>query len=158
MVFCLFFVFWDRVSWTNCSDWLQTTILLISASWVAKITGVSHQHPATKSYLTHLPPSTISLSECGLWCGVGRWLAQLLTYHPAQCSKYSTSYPQGHIPQTPVYAWNHGSYGGLCRPCFVLYISMVKFNLHIRCSVSWYSNQNVFCSHLLPTNWMPLPV
>jgi hypothetical protein len=26
--------------------WLQTMILLISASWVAKITGVSHRHPA----------------------------------------------------------------------------------------------------------------
>jgi hypothetical protein len=26
--------------------WLRTTILLISASWVARITGVSHQHLA----------------------------------------------------------------------------------------------------------------
>jgi hypothetical protein len=36
----------DRVSWTICLGWLQTAILLISASWVAGITGVSHQHPA----------------------------------------------------------------------------------------------------------------
>jgi hypothetical protein len=35
-------VFWDRVSWTICPCWLQTTILLISVSWVARITGVSH--------------------------------------------------------------------------------------------------------------------
>jgi hypothetical protein len=27
-------------------DWLQTVILLISASWVARITGMSHQRPA----------------------------------------------------------------------------------------------------------------
>jgi hypothetical protein len=38
--------FRDRVSWTICPGWLQTSILLISASWVARITGVSHQHPA----------------------------------------------------------------------------------------------------------------
>jgi hypothetical protein len=37
-------IFWDRVSWTICPRWLQTTILLISASWVASITDVSHQH------------------------------------------------------------------------------------------------------------------
>jgi hypothetical protein len=35
-------VFWDRVSWTICLGWLQTTVLLISTSWVARITGVSH--------------------------------------------------------------------------------------------------------------------
>jgi hypothetical protein len=38
--------FQERVSWTICPGWLRTTILLISASWVARITGVSHQHPA----------------------------------------------------------------------------------------------------------------
>jgi hypothetical protein len=35
--------FWDRVSRTICPGWLWTVILLISASWVARITGVSHQ-------------------------------------------------------------------------------------------------------------------
>jgi hypothetical protein len=30
------------VSWTICLGWLQTTIILISASWVSRITGVSH--------------------------------------------------------------------------------------------------------------------
>jgi hypothetical protein len=34
--------FWDRVSWTICPTWLQTVILLISASWIARITGASH--------------------------------------------------------------------------------------------------------------------
>jgi hypothetical protein len=34
--------FWDRVSWTIYPGWLWTVILLISASWVARITGVSH--------------------------------------------------------------------------------------------------------------------
>jgi hypothetical protein len=40
-------VFWDRFSRTICLGWLWTTILLISASWVASITGVSHWHPAS---------------------------------------------------------------------------------------------------------------
>jgi hypothetical protein len=34
--------FWDIVSQTICQSWLWSTILLISASWVARITGVSH--------------------------------------------------------------------------------------------------------------------
>jgi hypothetical protein len=36
----------DRVSWTVCPGWLWTMILLISASWVARITDMSHKHPA----------------------------------------------------------------------------------------------------------------
>jgi hypothetical protein len=38
--------FQDRVSRTVCPGWFQTTILLISASWVARITGMSHWRPA----------------------------------------------------------------------------------------------------------------
>jgi hypothetical protein len=34
------FFFWDRVLWTVCPGWLQTTILLISAS--ARVIDVSH--------------------------------------------------------------------------------------------------------------------
>jgi hypothetical protein len=45
VLFCVGF-FWDRVSWTICPGWFQTTMLLISASWVARIIGMSHQHPA----------------------------------------------------------------------------------------------------------------
>jgi hypothetical protein len=37
--------FWSGISQTICLGWLQTTILLISA-WVARITGLSHQHLA----------------------------------------------------------------------------------------------------------------
>jgi hypothetical protein len=36
--------FWDRVSFF-CPGWPQILILLISASWVARIAGVSHQCP-----------------------------------------------------------------------------------------------------------------
>jgi hypothetical protein len=39
-------VFRDKASWTVCLGWLQTTILLITASLVARIIGVRHRHPA----------------------------------------------------------------------------------------------------------------
>jgi hypothetical protein len=38
--------FQDRVSQTLCLGWLQMTVLLISASQVARIAGVSHWHLA----------------------------------------------------------------------------------------------------------------
>jgi hypothetical protein len=39
--------FRDRVLWNYiCLGWLRTKILLISASWVARITGMSYQHLA----------------------------------------------------------------------------------------------------------------
>jgi hypothetical protein len=40
--------FWHGVSQTICLGWLQTAVLLISASWVARIIGVSDQCPAGK--------------------------------------------------------------------------------------------------------------
>jgi hypothetical protein len=42
----LWWVFQDRVSQTICLGWLRTVILLMSASWAARITGVSHCCPA----------------------------------------------------------------------------------------------------------------
>jgi uncharacterized membrane protein YcfT len=36
--------FRDRVLHTVCLGWLWTMILLISAFWVARITGMSHLH------------------------------------------------------------------------------------------------------------------
>jgi hypothetical protein len=45
-VLFLWRIFQDRVSRTICPGWLWTMILLISASWVARIIGMSHQYPA----------------------------------------------------------------------------------------------------------------
>jgi hypothetical protein len=47
--------FRDRVSWTICSGWLWTLILLICASWIARITGVSHRCRAksVEPFITH---------------------------------------------------------------------------------------------------------
>jgi hypothetical protein len=46
-----FFFFWDKVSQTIFLGWLWTGILLISASWVGRITGVSHQCPVNRLFL-----------------------------------------------------------------------------------------------------------
>jgi hypothetical protein len=47
--------FRDRVLWTICLGWLCTVILLISASRVARITGMSHQCPVNyPNILLHL--------------------------------------------------------------------------------------------------------
>jgi hypothetical protein len=46
--------FQDRVLRTICLVWLWATILLISASWVPKITGMSHQRPVTSLFISHL--------------------------------------------------------------------------------------------------------
>jgi hypothetical protein len=39
--------FWERISQTICLGWLQTAILLTSASWAVRIIGVSPWCPAT---------------------------------------------------------------------------------------------------------------
>jgi hypothetical protein len=49
VLFCAGY-FQDRVSQTLCPGWPRTVILLIFASWVARITGVSHWPPAKKPF------------------------------------------------------------------------------------------------------------
>jgi hypothetical protein len=49
VLFCEGFC-WHRVSWIICPGWFQTSILLISASWVAGITSVRHQCPKYYSW------------------------------------------------------------------------------------------------------------
>jgi hypothetical protein len=59
--------FWYRVSWTICSGWLWTVIFLISASWVARITDVSHLCLALFEVLVtelSLSPSHFQLHVC----------------------------------------------------------------------------------------------
>jgi hypothetical protein len=43
--------FWDKVLQTICRGWHWIVILLISSSWVAKITGMSHQLQAPNHFL-----------------------------------------------------------------------------------------------------------
>jgi hypothetical protein len=46
---------WVGVSQTVCPCWLQTVILLISVSWVARIIGLSHWCPADLSAFVEMP-------------------------------------------------------------------------------------------------------
>jgi hypothetical protein len=41
--FCVRY-FWDKISQTICPGWLQNMTLFISASWITRITSMSHQH------------------------------------------------------------------------------------------------------------------
>jgi hypothetical protein len=50
-----FFFFQDRISWTVCLGWLWTAVLLISVSWVARITGMNYWHPASYFWRWLLP-------------------------------------------------------------------------------------------------------
>jgi hypothetical protein len=43
--------FQDGVSRTISLGWLQTSTLLITVSLVARITGISHQHPASITFI-----------------------------------------------------------------------------------------------------------
>jgi hypothetical protein len=45
---------WDGISWTFCPCWPQNPIFPISVSQVSGITGVSHWHPASSSFLRQL--------------------------------------------------------------------------------------------------------
>jgi hypothetical protein len=62
-------VFRDGVSQTICPGWLQTAILLISASQIVRITGMSHQLLAqklfnlTQSYLSTPAPISWAIQE-----------------------------------------------------------------------------------------------
>jgi hypothetical protein len=47
---------------TICRGWLWAMILLISASWIARIIGISHQHPALFSKILIQFSSCLSFS------------------------------------------------------------------------------------------------
>jgi hypothetical protein len=55
-------------------SWLQTLILLISASWVPRITGMSYQHPA-KLFFLFWEEVQPQLPKCWDYRGVLSYLA-----------------------------------------------------------------------------------
>jgi hypothetical protein len=63
---------------TISPGWLRTTILLISASQAAKVTGVSHRHPAGCFYFFFVKSFILAVQKChGEFFGVGNFLALL---------------------------------------------------------------------------------
>jgi hypothetical protein len=61
--------FQDRVSWTICLGWFPTMISLISASWEARITGMSHwcQHTCIGAWLIFIFFYLIFIFLSTLW-------------------------------------------------------------------------------------------
>jgi hypothetical protein len=64
-LFCVGY-FRDRVSQSICLCWLWSEVILTSASWVARIIGVSHWHPAHCSFV-HLTTETFSYEREKEW-------------------------------------------------------------------------------------------
>jgi hypothetical protein len=56
-------IFQDNVSQSICLGWLRTMILLISASWVVRITAVSDQIPKFSFFLTYFQQFVILQSQ-----------------------------------------------------------------------------------------------
>jgi hypothetical protein len=87
-LFCIGY-FQDMVLWTISLGWLQTMILLIFASWVARITVVvSHQHSAFGpffhlSFLLAMSPARVTFCP--------HLLAWLTSVHPWDLSYEVTS-------------------------------------------------------------------
>jgi hypothetical protein len=64
------------VFWTICQDWFQTTILLISASWVARLQAwatSAQLHYAYEVLQSHSPYTAFCTSpvpfKLQVWCG-----------------------------------------------------------------------------------------
>jgi hypothetical protein len=76
---------------TISPGWLWTMILLISASWVARITTVSHWHPAHTSYLSalHVPThwnwmATLSIGTIICTLQWRSWTTRSLDFFPGR--------------------------------------------------------------------------
>jgi hypothetical protein len=81
----LWWVFQDRVSWTICPGWLWIPILWISLSWVAKITRVSHWHPAFSPYFFVTNFQSPFPGQIVSNCACVSWRCMLLLSHYRQC-------------------------------------------------------------------------
>jgi hypothetical protein len=92
-LFCVVY-FQDRILLTISLGWLWTSILLISASWVARITGVSHWCLAVWHFMCHVfgPQLTLGNWNSGKWnhrCGGGTEaiIYGALTVHLVLCTR-----------------------------------------------------------------------
>jgi hypothetical protein len=109
--FCIGF-FQDRVSRTICLGWLRTVIFLISASRVARITGMSHQCLASCCILEEN-------SVWSPWCPVNeggdvRFLAAEHTYvAPTLISRWNSTPTKGKVVASMAYIWR-GSVRSFC--------------------------------------------
>jgi hypothetical protein len=57
-------IFQDMASQAICPGWLWTTVLLISASWVARITGARHWRPTFLYFIKAMIALSLYLTLC----------------------------------------------------------------------------------------------
>jgi hypothetical protein len=141
-------VFWDRVSRTICLGFLQTTILLISASWVARITGMSHKHLAIKSLLIFFLP--LLATKCPLrfcFCfGVC-----------VVCGAGDQTQDFTHIKQA-YYHWTTTPFKSLKRIFNIHILKSMHWRVCSRCGTGVYLIEQTWDSRLLKFKpWFYLP-
>jgi hypothetical protein len=118
--------FWDRVFWTICLVWLWTVILLISASWLARITGVSHQ---CSSYILIFIKETWNLWSGWTFRSSWYWLTSTASCFLFLCKNC------GKIPASQVFGVNRVRQGlhNMSRPSQGLSLELdahcMKFDL-----------------------------
>jgi hypothetical protein len=64
---------------TICLGWLWTVMLLISASWVPRITGMSHQHLANLDFFlsTRVSALKVELLDCRVYAPEVVWILSI---------------------------------------------------------------------------------
>jgi hypothetical protein len=77
--------FQDRVSGIICQAWLRIAILLISTSWVARITGVSHWAWVTPSFYRWEDSSLERGGDLLKWQDWGNISLDLSAFHICAC-------------------------------------------------------------------------
>jgi hypothetical protein len=101
--------------WTVCPGWLWTTILLISVSWIARITGMSHQCPACNVYLcSNVDLCSLSIATC-----------------PCLMYRDSPSNPVTKYPTPCLRAWHPRS------TFFFFFLVSQASHLQSMCSTTW---------------------
>jgi hypothetical protein len=88
-------IFQNRVLRTICLGWLRTTILLISASWVARIIGASHRYLAI---ISNLPPTSLCRQT---WSRPTVWdfTSCLCCSYSIRCTDFSWNFCRVFLPE-----------------------------------------------------------
>jgi hypothetical protein len=112
---------------TICPGWLWTAILLISASWVARITGVSHWHTAPGQFWTGLLFLFVSRGFFATLCNI---ISHFLAFESCDLN---TSFQRGGVSvvlgieltaSSELWLWSRRFWG-----CFVLFYSVSMFGV-----------------------------
>jgi hypothetical protein len=108
--------------WTICLGWLWPVILLISASWVARITGVSHWRVAEKYILKqHIH---------GCWA---QWLTPVIPVTQEVDIWRTTVWgqPRTNVSKTPI---STKKLGVVACTCYLSYVGLISRRITVQVS------------------------